>query len=79
MLLATIIDAALIDKYFHGRLVLSLADIPKIWQFPTIYLSLLAAAIVAARLLDYKAKAKIVLLSYSIPVAYPCSRPVAMD
>lgn len=71
ILLATIIDAALIDRYFHGRLVLSLslvplvriisltlplADIPQIWQFPIIYLPLLAAAIVAARLLDYKPK-----------------------
>jgi membrane protease YdiL (CAAX protease family) len=72
ILLATIIDAALIDKYFHGRLVLSLslvpliriisltlplANIPRIWQFPMIYLPLLAAAIVVVRLLDYKPKA----------------------
>ena len=72
ILLATIIDAALIDKYFHGRLVLSLslvpliriisltlplANIPRIWQFPIIYLPLLAAAIVVVRLLDYKPKA----------------------
>lgn len=71
ILLATIVDAALIDRYFHGRLVLSLslvpliriisltlplADIPRIWQFPIIYLPLLAAAIVVARLLDYKPK-----------------------
>jgi membrane protease YdiL (CAAX protease family) len=71
ILLATIIDAALINKYFHGRLVLSLslvpliriisltlplADIPQIWQFPIIYLPLLAAAIVLVRLLNYRAK-----------------------
>lgn len=71
ILLATIIDAALIDRYFHGRLVLSLslvpliriisltlplADIPRIWQYLIIYLPLLAAAIVVARLLDYKPK-----------------------
>ena len=71
ILLATIIDAALINKYFHGRLVLSLslvpliriisltlplADIPQIWQYLIIYLPLLAAAIVVVRLLDYKPK-----------------------
>lgn len=71
ILLTTIVDAALIDRYFHGRLVLSLslvpliriisltlplADIPRIWQFPIIYLPLLAAAIVVVRLLDYKPK-----------------------
>jgi hypothetical protein len=71
ILLATILDAALVDRYLHGRLVLSLslvplvriislsmplADIPLIWQFPIIYLPLLAAAIVVARLLGYRPK-----------------------
>ncbi len=71
ILLATLIDAALIDKYSHGRLVLSLslvpliriisltlplADIPRIWQYLIVYLPLLAAAIVVVRLLDYKPK-----------------------
>lgn len=71
ILVTAIIDAALINKYFSERLVLSLslvpliriislslplADIPRIWQFPIIYLPLLAAAIVVVRLLDYKPK-----------------------
>jgi hypothetical protein len=66
-----IIDAALINKYFYERLILSLAlipliriislslpmaDISRIWQFPIIYLPLLAAVIVLIRLLGYKPK-----------------------
>jgi len=68
ILIVTIIDAALIDKYY-GRLVLSLAivplvriislslplaEIPRIWQYPIVYIPLLAAAIVLARILEYK-------------------------
>jgi membrane protease YdiL (CAAX protease family) len=64
-----LIDAALVDRYFSGRLVLSLsliplvriislsmplADIPQIWWYPIIYVPLLAAAIVVMRLLAYK-------------------------
>ena len=71
ILLVTIVDAALINKYFYGRLVLALAvvpliriislslplvDIPQIWWYPLIYLPLLAAAIVVARLLNYGPK-----------------------
>jgi len=71
ILVVAIIDAALINKYFYERLVLSLslipliriislslplADISRIWQFPIIYLPLLAAVIVLIRLLDYKPK-----------------------
>ncbi len=69
ILLAAVIDSALIDKYYYGRLTLSLslvplvriislsmplADIPQLWWYPIIYLPLLAAAIVLARLLNYK-------------------------
>jgi membrane protease YdiL (CAAX protease family) len=69
ILLAVVIDSALIDKYYYGRLTLSLslvplvriislsmplADIPQLWWYPIIYLPLLAAAIVLARLLEYK-------------------------
>lgn len=71
ILVTAIIDAALINKYFSERLILSLALIPliriislslplagisRIWQFPVIYLPLLAAAIVLVRLLGYKPK-----------------------
>jgi len=71
ILLAVVVDAALIDKYHYGRLTLSLslvplvriislsmplADIPQLWWYPIIYLPLLAAAIVLARILDYKPK-----------------------
>lgn len=69
ILLAVIIDSSLTDKYYYGRLTLSLSlvplvriislsmplvDIPQLWWYPIIYLPLLAAAIVLARLLDYK-------------------------
>jgi len=69
ILFATIIDAALINKYYYERLVLSLsivplirivslslplADIPQTLQYSIIYLPLLAAAIVLARILEYK-------------------------
>lgn len=71
ILLAIIVDSALIKSYLQGRLVLSLAvvpliriisislplaDIPQIWWYPIIYLPLLAAAIVLARLLNYRPK-----------------------
>ena len=71
ILLAIIVDSALIKNYLQGRLVLSLAvvpliriisislplaDIPQIWWYPIIYLPLLAAAIVLARLLNYRPK-----------------------
>jgi hypothetical protein len=69
LLVAILIDAALVDRYFSCRLVLTLslipliriislsmplADIPQIWWYPIIYLPLLAAAIVVMRLLEYK-------------------------
>ncbi len=69
ILVAMLIDSALVDRYFYGRLVLALslipliriislsmplADIPQIWWYPIIYLPLLAAAIVVMRILDYK-------------------------
>ena len=69
ILVAMLLDAALVDRYFSGRLVMALslipliriislsmplADIPQIWWYPIIYLPLLAAAIVVMRLLDYK-------------------------
>jgi len=69
ILVAMLVDSALVDRYFYGRLVLALslipliriislsmplADIPQIWWYPIIYLPLLAAAIVVMRILDYK-------------------------
>jgi membrane protease YdiL (CAAX protease family) len=69
ILFAAIIDAAIINKFFYERLVLSLAivplirivslslplaDIPQIWQYPIIYLPLLATAVVLAHILGYK-------------------------
>ena len=69
ILLAVVIDSALIGKYYHGRLILSLslvplvriislsmplADIPQLWWYPIIYIPLLTAAIVLARILEYK-------------------------
>jgi membrane protease YdiL (CAAX protease family) len=71
ILLAVIVDSALLDRYHYGRLTLSLslvplvriislsmplADIPQLWWYPIIYLPLLAAAIVLARLLNYKSR-----------------------
>ncbi len=71
ILIVVIIDASLISKYLFERLVLSLAIIPiirivslslpltgisHIWQFPIIYLPLLASAIVLIRLLNLKAQ-----------------------
>jgi membrane protease YdiL (CAAX protease family) len=71
ILIVAIIDASLISKSLYARLVLSLSLIPiirivslslpltgvsHIWQFPIIYLPLLAAAIVLIRLLDLKPK-----------------------
>ncbi len=68
ILVAVLIHASVIDKYFHQRLILSLAlvplvriislslplaDIPQIWWYPIIYTPLLVAAIVAARILGY--------------------------
>jgi membrane protease YdiL (CAAX protease family) len=70
ILLAVIIDAARISNYIYGRLVLSLAivpliriislslplaDIPQIWQYPIVYVPLLATAIVLVRTLDLEA------------------------
>ena len=69
ILFALIIDAALINRYFHERLILSLAivpliriislslplaDIPQIWQYPIIYVPLLAATIVLVNILGYR-------------------------
>jgi membrane protease YdiL (CAAX protease family) len=71
ILIIVLLDAAQIDEYFYGRLVLSLAivplvrivgmslplaDIPQIWWYPITYVPLLAAAIVLVRLLNYKPK-----------------------
>ena len=69
LLIAMIIDAARIDHYYQGRLVLSLAlvplirifslvlpltQIPQMWWYPLIYLPLLTAAIAVAYILEYK-------------------------
>ncbi len=69
ILVAVLIHASVIDKYFHQRLILSLAlvplvriislslplaDIPQIWWYPIIYIPLLVAAIVAAQILGYR-------------------------
>ena len=69
ILFVVILDAALTDRYYHERLVLSLAivplirivslslplaEIPQVWQYPIIYVPLLAAAIVLMRILEYK-------------------------
>lgn len=69
ILFAVIIDAALINNYYSERFVLSLsiiplirvislslplADIPLMWQYPIIYIPLLAAVIVLANILGYR-------------------------
>jgi membrane protease YdiL (CAAX protease family) len=69
ILVAAIVDSARIERHFQGRLILSLAliplvriisltlplaGVPRIWWYPIIYLPLLAAAVVLARLLDYR-------------------------
>ena len=69
LLVAMIIDAARMDHYYQGRLVLSLTlvplirifslmlpltQIPQMWWYPLIYLPLLTAAVVVAYILEYK-------------------------
>jgi membrane protease YdiL (CAAX protease family) len=69
LLVVMIIDAARMDRYHQGQLVLTLTlvpltrifslvlplmDIPQILWYPAIYLPLLVAAIVVARMLGYK-------------------------
>ncbi len=69
ILLVVIIDAAHIDNYYRERFVISLsiiplirvislslplADIERIWQYPIIYIPLLAAVIVLANILGYR-------------------------
>ena len=69
LLAAMIIDAARMDRFYQGKLVLSLTLIPltrifslmlpltqvsQIWWYPVIYLPLLVAAVVVARELEYK-------------------------
>jgi membrane protease YdiL (CAAX protease family) len=69
ILLIVIIDAALINNYYHERFVISLsmipliriislsmplADITILWQYAIIYIPLLAAVIVLANILDYR-------------------------
>jgi membrane protease YdiL (CAAX protease family) len=69
LLVAMIIDAARMDRYYQGKLVLSLAlvplirifslvlplaQVPQMWWYPLIYLPLLTAAIVVAYILEYK-------------------------
>ncbi len=69
ILVAVLVHSAVIDKYSYQQLILSLAlvplvriislslplaDIPQIWWYPIIYLPLLVAAIVAARILGYR-------------------------
>ena len=71
VLFAVIIDASFINNYYNERFVLSLsiiplirvislslplADIPLMWQYPIIYIPLLAAAIVLARILGLRAR-----------------------
>jgi membrane protease YdiL (CAAX protease family) len=68
ILVAAIVDSARTKGHFQSRLILSLAlvpliriislslplaSIPQVWWYPIIYLPLLAAAIVLARLLEY--------------------------
>ncbi len=69
LLIAMITDAARMNRYFQGKLVLSLAlvplirifslvlpltQIPQIWWYPIIYLPLLTAAVAVAYILEYK-------------------------
>jgi hypothetical protein len=64
-----IIDAARMDRYYEGKLILSLAlvplirifslalplaQIPQIWWYPAVYLPLIAAALAASHILEYK-------------------------
>ena len=71
VLAAVVVHSAVVDKYFYGHLVLSLAlvplvriislcmplvDIPQIWWYPVIYIPLLVAAIVVVRILGYRAR-----------------------
>lgn len=68
ILLATLLQPAIEDKYHPNRLILSLSlipliriisltmplvDIPQIWWYPIIYLPLFIAAIVVIRILGY--------------------------
>ena len=68
LLVAIIIDSALIKNYSQGKLILSLsvvpliriislalplADLPQIWWYPIIYLPLLVAVVVLMRIIDY--------------------------
>jgi len=68
VLVAAMVDAARMDSYRYSRLALALAlvpliriislsmplaSIPRIWQFPIIYLPLLLAAIAVVRQTDY--------------------------
>jgi len=69
LFIVMLIDAARLNRYFQGKLVLSLAlvplirmlslvlpltQIPQIWWYPVIYLPLLAAVIAVAYILEYK-------------------------
>lgn len=72
LVLATVIvHSAVVDRYFYGQLVLSLAlvplvriislsmplvDIPQIWWYPIIYTPLLVAAIMVMRILGLRAR-----------------------
>ncbi len=71
ILVAVIVHAAVTNRYFYGQLVLSLAlvplvrilslcmplaYIPQMWWYPIIYVPLLVAAVVAMRILGYRAE-----------------------
>jgi len=71
VLFVVIIDASFINNYYNERFVLSLsiiplirvislslplADIPLMWQYPIIYIPLLAAAIVLGRILGLRTR-----------------------
>lgn len=70
VLTVTIVRSALVNRYFHERLMLPLAlvpllriisltmplvNLPHIWLYPAIYVPLLIAAVVVVRILRYSA------------------------
>jgi membrane protease YdiL (CAAX protease family) len=70
ILIVIIVRSALVNKYFHQRLILPLAlvplmrilslaigtvNIPEIWLYPAVYVPLLVATVVVVRILKYSA------------------------
>jgi len=69
ILLVMLVDAARLDRFYQGRIILSLAlvplirilsltmpltQVPRLWWYPLIYLPLFITTVAAARVLDYK-------------------------